>query len=78
MLVNPRYPGAQYAFLSGFAFLLPRLISGAGGQIVEQINRAGLNGFDVFFFASGVVSLAALLFLPLLTGVKPRPDDRPS
>ena len=41
MLVNPRYPGAQYAFLSGFAFLLPRLLSGAGGAIVEAFDRAG-------------------------------------
>ena len=33
MLVSPRYAGAQYAFLSGFAFLLPRLVSGAAGAI---------------------------------------------
>ena len=76
MLVNPRYPGAQYAFLSGFAFLLPRLLSGTAGQVVEWLNGIGLNGFDAFFLASGVISLAALLFLPVLAGVKPRPDDR--
>ncbi|WP_375397233.1 permease [uncultured Sphingomonas sp.] len=75
MLVNPRYPGAQYAFLSGFAFLLSRLLSGAGGTMVSQLDRVGLNGFDIFFLASGVISLAALLFLPVLAGVKPRPDD---
>lgn len=76
MLVNPRFPGAQYAFLSGFAFLLPRLLSGAGGQVVAQLNEAGLNGFDIFFFFSGAVSLAALAFLPLLARARPRADDR--
>ena len=29
-----------------------------------------------YFFASGVISLAALLFLPILANAKPRPDDR--
>lgn len=76
MLCNPRFPGAQYAFLSGFAFLLARLLAGAGGTAVTWLDKAGYNGFDVFFFASGVVSLAALLFLPLLAKAKPRPDDR--
>ncbi|MGK6356250.1 permease [Sphingomonas sp. DT-207] len=77
MLVNPRFPGAQYAFLSGFAFLLSRLVAGAGGQIVEQLDAQGYNGFDMFFLASGIVSLAALAFLPLLARARPRPDDRP-
>lgn len=75
MLVNPRYPGAQYAFLSGFAFLLPRLLSGAGGGIVEAFDRAGYRGFDLFFFLSGVLSLAALLFLPLIARARPRVSD---
>lgn len=77
MLVNPRYPGAQYAFLSGFAFLLPRLLAGAGGTVVGQFDNAGYNGFDLFFLASGVISLAAILFLPLIGRAKPRADDRP-
>jgi PAT family beta-lactamase induction signal transducer AmpG len=77
MLVNPRYPGAQYAFLSGFAFLLSRLLSGAAGKIVTDLDAIGYSGFDLFFFASGVLSLAALVFLPLLARAKPRPDDRP-
>jgi PAT family beta-lactamase induction signal transducer AmpG len=76
MLVNPRFPGAQYAFLSGFAFLLPRLLSGAGGAIVKQLDDSGLNGFDLFFMLSGVLSLAAILFLPFLARIAPRPDDR--
>jgi PAT family beta-lactamase induction signal transducer AmpG len=76
MLCNPRFPGAQYAFLSGFAFMLARLLAGAGGQIVERLDRAGYNGFDLFFLASGILSLAALLFLPLLARARPRPDDR--
>ena len=75
LLVNPRYPGAQYAFLSGFAFLLPRLLSGAGGSIVEAFDRAGYRGFDLFFILSGVLSLAALLFLPVITRARPRAAD---
>jgi len=79
MLVNPRYPGAQYAFLSGFAFLLPRLLSGAGGAMVESFDRAGYRGFDLFFILSGVLSLAALSFLPLIARARPRaPDDEPA
>ncbi|WP_243450881.1 permease [Sphingosinicella sp. CPCC 101087] len=75
MLVNPRYPGAQYAFLSGFAFLLPRLLSGAGGGIVEAFDRAGYRGFDLFFALSGLLSLAALLFLPIIANARPRPAE---
>jgi PAT family beta-lactamase induction signal transducer AmpG len=75
LLVNPRYPGAQYAFLSGFAFLLPRLLSGAGGGIVEAFEEAGYRGFDLFFILSGVLSLVALLFLPMITRARPRPSD---
>jgi PAT family beta-lactamase induction signal transducer AmpG len=79
MLVNPRYPGAQYAFLSGFAFLLPRLLSGAGGAMVAGLDQAGYRGFDLFFILSGVLSLAALLFLPLIAKARPRaPDDEPA
>jgi PAT family beta-lactamase induction signal transducer AmpG len=78
MLVNPRFPGAQYAFLSGFAFLLPRLLSGAGGAMVESFDRAGYRGFDLFFILSGVLSLAALLLLPVIRRARPRaPDDDP-
>jgi PAT family beta-lactamase induction signal transducer AmpG len=79
MLVNPRFPGAQYAFLSAFAFMLPRLLSGAGGSIVTTLDRAGYRGFDLFFILSGVLSLAAILFLPIVARAKPRPpDDEPS
>ena len=72
MIYDPRYPGAQYAFLSGFAFLLPRLLSGAGGAMIESFDAAGHNGFDMFFLLSGVVSLAALVFLPFIARAKPR------
>lgn len=75
LLVDPRYPGAQYAFLSAFAFMLPRLLSGAGGAMVEQFDRAGYNGWDMFFLLSGVLSLAALLLLPLIRRAEPRPID---
>jgi len=76
MIVDPRYPGAQYAFLSGFAFLLPRLISGSGGAMVERFDAAGYNGFDLFFLLSGVLSLAAILFLPLIGRARARePED---
>lgn len=69
MLVNPRHPGAQYAFLSGFAFLLPRLLAGASGSMQERI------GYDGFFLLSGALSLAAVLFLPLLVRLRPRVRD---
>lgn len=69
LLVNPRYPGAQYAFLTGFAFLLPRLLSGAGGTIVGAI------GYDNFFLLSGVLSLVAIVFLPALARIRPRAED---
>lgn len=69
MLVNPRFPGAQYAFLSGWAFMLPRLLSGAGGNIVGTI------GYDSFFLLSGGLSLAALLFLPVIARIRPRTAD---
>jgi len=69
LLVNPRHAGAQYAFLSGFAFLLPRLLQGAGGDIVKSI------GYDGFFWLSGTLSLAAVLFLPLIAGARPRNEE---
>jgi len=69
MLVNPRFPGAQYAFLSGFAFLLPRLVAGASGAIQQQI------GYDGFFLMSGALSLGAIVFLPLIAGVRPRREE---
>ncbi|HYD37854.1 MAG TPA: permease, partial [Allosphingosinicella sp.] len=75
MLVNPRFPGAQYAFLSGFAFLLPRLLAGAGGAMVKTFDEAGLDGFDTFFLLSGALSLAAIPFLPFLARIRPRADD---
>lgn len=77
LLVNPRFPGAQYAFLSGWAFLLSRLLSGAGGTVIERLDAAGYKGYDLFFMGSGVISLAALLFLPLIVRAKPRADDQP-
>lgn len=66
MLVSPRYPGTQYAFLSGFAFLLPRLIGGAAGAIQKQI------GYDGFFILSGALSFAAIFFLPVVMRVRAR------
>ncbi|OWK32486.1 MFS transporter [Sphingomonas mucosissima] len=69
LLVNPRFPGAQYAFLTGFAFMLPRLLSGAGGSIVTRI------GYDNFFLLSGALSLFAVVFLPLLAQIRPRSEE---
>lgn len=70
MLVNPRWPGAQYALLSGFAFLLPRLLAGASGSMQARV------GYDGFFLLSGALSLAAILLLPLIARLRPREDDR--
>ena len=75
LLVDPRYPGAQYAFLSSFGFLLPRLLSGSGGAMVERFDAAGYDGFALFFILSGVLSLAAILFLPLIARARPRPRE---
>lgn len=69
MLVNPKYPAAQYAFLSGFAFLLPRLLQGAGGTIVKHV------GYDGFFWLSGTLSLAAIVFLPFIAGIRAREEE---
>ena len=66
MLVNPKFPSAQYAFLSGFAFLLARLLAGASGTMQQQI------GYDGFFLLSGALSLAAVVFLPFLAKIVPR------
>lgn len=69
MLVNPRFPGAQYAFLSGFAFLLPRLLAGASGSMEAEI------GYDGFFLLSGALSMAAVLFLPVIARIRPRAPE---
>lgn len=69
MLVNPRHPAAQYAFLSGFAFLLARLLAGASGTMQKAI------GYDGFFVLAGALSLAAALFLPVLARVRARTPD---
>lgn len=68
MLVSPRYPAAQYAFVSGFAFLLPRLLAGTSGAMQTRI------GYDGFFLLSGGLSLAAILLLPFIMRARPRPD----
>jgi MFS transporter, PAT family, beta-lactamase induction signal transducer AmpG len=60
LLVNPLHAGAQYALLSGVAFLLPRLIAGASGGIEARI------GYPGFFLLSGALSLAAIALLPLV------------
>ena len=71
MLVNPRYPAAQYAFLSGFAFLLARLLAGASGTMEKAI------GYDGFFILSGALSLAAVALIPIIVRIRSRaPDER--
>jgi PAT family beta-lactamase induction signal transducer AmpG len=69
LLVNPRFPGAQYALLSGLAFLIPRLLAGLSGVFQKAI------GYDGFFIMAGAMSLGALIFLPFILRAKPRPDD---
>jgi hypothetical protein len=49
--------------------VLPRLVAGAGGSIQAQI------GYDGFFWLSGGLSAAAILFLPFIVNVQPRPAD---
>ncbi|MDB5711305.1 MAG: muropeptide transporter [Sphingomonas bacterium] len=69
MLVNPRFPGAQYALLSGLAFLLPRLLAGLSGVFQKAI------GYDGFFIMAGAMSLGAIVFMPMIMQARPRPDD---
>ncbi|WP_251567290.1 permease [Erythrobacter sp. 3-20A1M] len=66
MLVNPRFPAAQYAFLSGFAFLLARLLAGTSGEMQQVI------GYDGFFALTGAASIAAIVFLPFLARIRSR------
>lgn len=66
-LVNPIYSGSQYAFLSGFAFLLPRLLAGASGAMQTVI------GYDGFFLLSGALSAAAVVLLPAILRLRPKP-----
>ena len=68
LLVNPRFPGAQYALLSGLAFLLPRLLAGLSGVFQQAI------GHDGFFIMAGTMSVGALVFLPFIVRARPRPD----
>lgn len=68
MLVNPRFPGAHYAFLSGFAFLLARLIAGASGAMQIVI------GWDGFFLMTGALSLASVVLIPVVVRAKPRSE----
>lgn len=72
LLVNPKHPGPQYAFLSGFAFLLPRLLAGASGWIQTRI------GYDGFFWMSGAMSLAAIVFIPFIVNARPRLEEEPA
>ncbi|HWK36218.1 permease [Sphingomonas sp.] len=69
MLVNPRFPGAQYALLSGLAFLLPRLLAGLSGVFQKAI------GYDGFFIMAGTMSLAAVVFVPFIVRARARADD---
>lgn len=69
MLVNPRFPAAQYAFLSGFAFLLARLLAGTSGTIQKII------GYDGFFFVAGAASLIAIVLIPFIARVTSREPD---
>jgi PAT family beta-lactamase induction signal transducer AmpG len=68
MLVNPHFPGAQYALLSGLAFLIPRLLAGLSGVFQQAI------GYDGFFIMAGTMSIAAVVFLPFIVRAKPRAD----
>ena len=69
LLVNPRFPGTQYALLSGLAFLLPRLLAGLSGVFQKAIGDQG------FFIMAGTMSIGAVLFLPFIVRARPRPDD---
>ena len=52
--------------------MLPRLLASAGGSVVARLDAAGYIGFDLFFLFSGAITLAALLFLPVVTRMRAR------
>lgn len=66
LIVNPAYAASQYAFLSGFAFLLPRLLAGGAGAF------AASHGYPAFFVLAGALSLAAIPLLPMILSARPR------
>jgi PAT family beta-lactamase induction signal transducer AmpG len=67
LLTDRRHPAAQFALLSGLAFLLPRLLAGASGSIAKAI------GYDGFFLLSGALSFGAVLLLPIIPLRPPAP-----
>jgi MFS transporter, PAT family, beta-lactamase induction signal transducer AmpG len=69
MLVNPRFPAAQYAFLSGFAFLLARLLAGASGTLQKAV------GYDGFFILSAIASIAAVVLIPIIVRIRAREPE---
>jgi PAT family beta-lactamase induction signal transducer AmpG len=40
--------------------------------VVSRLDARGYEGFDLFFLASGALSLTAILFLPVIARAKPR------
>ncbi|WP_421234387.1 AmpG family muropeptide MFS transporter [Aeromonas enteropelogenes] len=59
-LTNVAFSATQYALFSSVMLLLPKLLAGFSGQIVEQI------GYSVFFVGTGLLGLPVLLLIVLV------------
>jgi PAT family beta-lactamase induction signal transducer AmpG len=58
-LTNLQFSATQYALLSSIMLLLPRLIGGYSGALVEQL------GYQQFFVATALLGIPTLLLVAL-------------
>lgn len=59
-LTNVAFSATQYALFSSVMLLLPKLLAGFSGQIVEQI------GYSAFFIGTSILGLPVLLLIVLV------------
>lgn len=72
-LTNIGYTATQYALLSSFYALLGKVLKGLSGWAVEQleVGRSLLEAYSLFFTATAVVGLPAVLLCILLARRRP-------
>jgi PAT family beta-lactamase induction signal transducer AmpG len=63
-LTNRAFTAAQYALFSSLFMLLPKLVAGLSGQIVEA------QGYVMFFLIAAAMGLPAIILTPLATRTK--------
>jgi len=59
-LTNVAFSATQYALFSSVMLLLPKLLAGFSGQVVEQI------GYSAFFVGTSLLGLPVLLLIVLV------------